>query len=202
MRNEQLRLFTPDDDSNLRNRRRLIIIPLDTFILSSVVIILLFILAFSLGVERGRKIYYANLESKENLEKDIVPDDGQPAKIQTKMENKLVAETKNEPVRPIVSISVPRPAQPQVKPDTTAKIETPKAGISGNYSIQIATYNKESYAQIEAKVLQAKGFPAFIAKKSNYVVLYVGPFKTKPEADKYLSVIKKTYKDCILRRLQ
>jgi cell division septation protein DedD len=77
-----------------------------------------------------------------------------------------------------------------------------KPEIGGNYSIQIASYNKESFAQSEAKVLQAKGFPAFVLNKTGYVVLYAGPFRTKPEADKNMGLLKKTYKDCILRRLQ
>lgn len=199
MRGEQLRLFTPDDDSNIKNRRRLIIIPLDTFILSSVVIILLFILAFSLGVERGRKIYYANLD-KENLEKNLVMEDEQPVKAQPKTAS-LPLEVKKEVSKPVAAANTPRVIQPQARTETVTATIVPKPEIGGSYSIQLASYNKESFAQAEAKVLQAKGFPAFVLKKTDYVVLYAGPFKTKPEADKNMGLLKKTYKDCILRRL-
>lgn len=200
MRGEQLRFFTPDDDSNRKNRRRLIIIPLDTFILSSVVIILLFILAFSLGVERGRKSYYASLENKENLEKDIVEDE-QLNKAQTKVVSNLTVEPKKEPNKPTNTVNVTRVVQPEIKNEVAAKVESAKPEAKTGYSIQIASYNKESFAQSEGKALQVKGFPVFILRKTDYVVLYVGPFKTKPEADKAIGLLKKTYKDCILRRL-
>lgn len=200
MRGEQLRLFTPDDDSNRKNRRRLIIIPLDTFILSSVVIILLFILAFSLGVERGRKSYYSSLENNENLEKDIVDDD-QPSKIQAKAENSLTTELKKESSKPTNTVNVPRAVHLATKNEAATKTESTKLEAKAGYNIQIASYTKESFAQADGKILQAKGFPVFILRKTDYVVLYVGPFKTKPEADKSLGLLKKTYKDCILRRL-
>ncbi|MFA6280962.1 MAG: SPOR domain-containing protein [Candidatus Omnitrophota bacterium] len=202
MRGEQLRFFTPDDDSNRKNRRRLIIIPLDTFILSSVVIILLVILAFSLGVERGRKSYSSSLENKENLEKDIVEED-QPGKIPARAESRVAVEPKKELSKPPVNaVNVTRVVQPEIKKETVVKAESIKSGARTGYVIQIASYNQESFAQSEGKVLQAKGFPVFILRKANYVVLYVGPYKLKPEADKSIGLVKKIYKDCILRRLE
>ncbi|MFA5270928.1 MAG: SPOR domain-containing protein [Candidatus Omnitrophota bacterium] len=197
MRGEQLKLFTPDDDSSIKNRRRLVVIPLDTFILSSVVITLLFVLAFSLGIERGRKSYYATLENKEDLVKDIIIDDEQPNKIQAKTET---INVKKEPIKTVNTVNIPRAVVPAVKKEVVPQVENVKAEVNVSYNIQIASYNKESFAQEEGKVLQGKGFPVRILKKTDYVVLYVGPFKTKPEADKSMRLLKKTYKDCILRR--
>jgi septal ring-binding cell division protein DamX len=195
MHGEQLKFFGDGNDSNSKPKRRLIVIPLDTFILSSVVIFLLFILAFSLGVEKGRKISFASddavtfPESSLRQETQALPLD---KKNSAKAEQKIV-------VSPVVKGNEIQTVQSQAG----AKVNIPAAdnNVKEGYYIQLASYNKESFANDEAKKLKSKGFPAYIAKKGNFIVLYVGIFKTSAEAQKNMGILKKNYKDCVLRRL-
>ncbi len=201
MRGEQLKFFSESNDSNSKLKRRLIVIPLDTFILSSVVVFLLFILAFSLGVEKGRRIVVASDDVVSLSEKDLRQEN-----INITTQNKTISG--KEPKIAVaqftgkaeVQSGVPAVKMTQV---TDKKIEAPQVPTNAKegYYIQIASYNKENFAEIEAKKLKDKGFAAYTAKKGSYVVLYVGTFKTITEAQKSMGLLKKNYKDCVLRRL-
>ena len=187
-----MKLFGAGDESNSKLKRRLVVIPLDTFILSGVVVFLLFILAFSLGVEKGRKISTESEDAVELLEKD------------SKRETiKAVTSDKNVPERQFVKTEIRQTQAVENTQITDKKIEATQAAINPKegYYIQLASYNKESFAEAEAKKLKDKGFPSFTAKKGAFVVLYVGTFKTINEAQKNMGLLKKTYKDCVLRRL-
>ncbi|MDD4954970.1 MAG: SPOR domain-containing protein [Candidatus Omnitrophica bacterium] len=190
MRGEQLKLFSEGNDSNSRLKRRLIVIPLDTFILSSVVILLLFVLAFSLGIEKGRKIAILSEDAVALPEKEL------------KTENVSVpAQAKALPVKEQKVIAGQITKQLPIAPIAEKKIEIAQpVAVKEGYCIQVASYNKESFALDEAKRLKDKGFAAYTAKKGSFVVLYVGNFKTSAEAQKTMRLLKKNYKDCVLRR--
>ncbi|MFA5337005.1 MAG: SPOR domain-containing protein [Candidatus Omnitrophota bacterium] len=199
MSGEQLKLFGAGDESNSRLKRRLIVIPLDTFILSGVVVFLLFILAFSLGVEKGRKNSLASEDAAEFPENAL------------KQETSIVAQNKNIPIRqqnivvskPVVGGEIRQMQAVKNVQIADKKIEAPQAvvNVKEGYYIQLASYNKESFADTEAKKLKARGFPSFTAKKGAFIVLYAGTFKTIAEAQKNMGLLKKNYKDCVLRRL-
>jgi len=190
MRGEQLKLFGASDDSNSKLRRKLIVIPLDTFILSSVVILLLFILAFSLGVEKGRKISILS-EDTVNLPEKVLQQENIKAPVQVKP---AAIKEQKAVVSPIAQQTTPQAAIKKTEPAQTA------VSAKEGYYIQIASYNKESFALEEAKRLKDKGFPAYTAKKGTFFVLYVGNFKTIEEAQRNMGLLKKNYKDCVLRR--
>lgn len=69
------------------------------------------------------------------------------------------------------------------------------------YIVQVACFVKEKTAHQEKKHLQKSGFPALITKKGKYLVVSVGEFETKQEAEKTKSILKKRYNDCFIRRL-
>jgi cell division septation protein DedD len=201
MRGEQLKFFSESNDSNSKLKRRLIVIPLDTFVLSSVVILLLFIMAFSLGVEKGRRLVIASDEVVSLPEKELRQD-----KINITTQNKTISGKEQKiavnqlPKRTETQQAIPAVKTPQA---VDKKIEVPPVAASAKegYYIQIASYNKENFALDEAKKLKDKGFPAYTAKKGSFVVLYVGTFKTITEAQRNVGLLKKNYKDCVLRRL-
>lgn len=192
MRGRQLHFFNSEDEKGSANRRRTVILPLDTLILLVIVMVLLLVLAFSMGVEKGRENSYANAEKNNSEAKNIIIPD-------TKLEN-VINKTEIEKQKIDKKIISP---QAQVKKEETIKIvsENKKTeNITQGYVIQVASYTKENFAQDEARKLQNKGFPTLIARKNNFVALYVGRFKSKEEAERNMGLLKKTYKDCILRK--
>ncbi|OQX80913.1 MAG: hypothetical protein B6D56_03715 [Candidatus Omnitrophica bacterium 4484_70.1] len=69
------------------------------------------------------------------------------------------------------------------------------------YTIQVATYLQKSIAYREKKKLEKQGFPVSISSKGRYLVIFVGNYSNEKEAQKVMSVLKKKYKDCFVRRL-
>lgn len=91
---------------------------------------------------------------------------------------------------------------------TTPRIEetkpiVPKEEIREikGYIIQVATYKKSPYAENEASNLKKKGFSSFTKRIGDFVVVYVGNFQNKDEAQLNLKKLKKYYSDCFIRKL-
>ena len=69
------------------------------------------------------------------------------------------------------------------------------------YTIQVASFKTDSYAQKEIKLLRKRGYEAVTLNKGEYVILCVGNFSDKEKAQSLLSELKRYYKDCSIRRL-
>jgi len=176
--NEQLYLFGLKKDPITQKGRFKVILPLDTLIFLSVALIILFVIFFSLGVEKGKKFASA-----------------------------VIAQTPTETVsnnqdKQKSALRLPLPkeqgnlAQPKEKTDTK-NIDK----LKDAFHIQIASFGKENAAQKEAESLIKTGYSVEIRKSGKYVVVYVGGFTNRKEAAEKMKSLKKKYKDCILRRL-
>lgn len=192
---KQLHFFRSEENAG-SSKRKIVAIPLDTIILLGVVFLLLFILFFSLGIERGRTM-------------PCRPDSQEVNSVTTKETNVIIPVSQNTglEVVPEKKYALSSPSVSDVsktKEDTAKKIEEDKRRevLGKKYAIQVVSCTKENSAQEEVKKLQRQGFPAYAAKKNNFIVVYVGVFNDKVQAERHMEVLKKTYKDCILRTVK
>jgi len=84
----------------------------------------------------------------------------------------------------------------------TIVVESPKQDLkTAVYTIQLATYKKQKYANQELNKL--KEHNAWVERQGNMWVIYSGKFKTQKEAKEVLAKIKKQnrYKDAFLRKV-
>jgi len=86
------------------------------------------------------------------------------------------------------------------------KVEPPKQPPvvltqQGPYTIQVASFKTNLYAQKEAELLKQRGFKALTLKRGKYIILCVGNFPNKETARPLLSELSKYYKSCYIRRL-
>jgi hypothetical protein len=72
---------------------------------------------------------------------------------------------------------------------------------SGNYTIQIASYQNWEQAQGAVGVLKKKTLSPLLFSKGKYTIVCVGNFSNKEKALLWLAELKKYYKDCFIRRL-
>jgi cell division septation protein DedD len=86
--------------------------------------------------------------------------------------------------------------QPQYPPSQQAQSSKGQA-----YTIQLASYKSNSHAQKEAAVLKQKGYSPLLLTKGEYIVLCVGNFSNKQNAQSLLPELSKRYGDCRIRRL-
>ncbi len=147
-------------------------------IMTVIGIVIIGIIAFSAGVERGKRLSVA-VRARET---PPVP----------------VSEVKKTVVTvPAPLVAAPREAvkQPQKSAPPLKFLE--KQG----YVIQLASFKNRSLADKEAKELKKLGFSPVILPKGNYSILCVGNIGDKQAATTLLSQLRKRYTDCYIRRL-
>ena len=174
--------------------------------------IMLTVFAFSLGVERGKKI--AGLEWGQNTavrERDatVVPKvvAGKTQLIQPLAKATMglaPSSAKNNVVSfnvVAVSNAAVHPIVPTGVTASTPLVSTAASPQTKPFTIQVASYKDVKYAQKEADVLKRKGFATVILPKGTYSIVCVGKFATSDEANSFTRRLKSYYKDCLVRRL-
>ena len=179
-----MNLFGFDSNKKSPSKSNNILLPLDTLILLGVVIILLLTIAFSLGVEKGRRTSHVAKAKKEevSVEAGLIEQAAPVIKPEPKSQVKVVEVT---PAVEAKEIAVSQPKGP-------------------SYIIRLATYTKENkdLAVKEMEKLKEEGFPAGLSDSGKYLILIVGEFTDRAEVDKKLAILKKTYKDCYIKKVR
>lgn len=145
----------------------------EKIILTIIVFVASGIVFFSLGVEKGKRISVLKTGSRLDIALKALP---QPAPQQSAP----AAEIKKE---------APAPEKEEVQYEAR------------NYTIQVASFTNRTSAQKEASRLKTKGMSVVVLPKGKYLIVCVGSFNKKEEAQSTLSKLKKNYQDCIVRRL-
>ena len=206
-----------------------IVLTFENVVVIFVFVIVSLIIAFSMGVERGRV--------KARLARPAAIQSAVPVAMTSVMPNAPIsaatprntdsvlsgtAIAANVPagavsVAPVGSmVRVANPvtvtASPAVVPAAPKVVAaSPKAvqpasekGVDKGYTIQVASYKSDVMAQKELAVLKKKGFESFVMTKGSYVIVCVGKFsgaQAQDEAKKMFNKLKKQYKDSIVRSL-
>jgi len=189
-RGKQLNLFGYDKKEGLTRRRQLITLPLDTLVLLSVVIVLLLVIAFSLGVERGRKI--AKVTEEEKI--------SEPAMLALAPETSPSIK-KEEGKEEFMEITLPPTKEDAKVIQPISKLVEMRRAEDKKYLIQVASYLTKKAAEQEAEKLKEKGHSVKIEQKGRYIVLFVGEFDSRQKAEDSMQILKQTYHDCFIRRL-
>ena len=79
------------------------------------------------------------------------------------------------------------------------KKEIPRQTIKP-YTIQVATFKSKEIMQEEVAKLKSKGFSTTVIGINGLYEVWVGEYADMNEATKALSLLKKTYKDCLIRK--
>jgi cell division septation protein DedD len=164
----------------------------ENLVILVILAIMIGLFSFSIGVERGRVLAAQALDEK-------------AAAAWSVGGRRLTAQTLNMP-----QVSKPVLASPMVKPVGNAGLihsVKPAAApvsnsfVSGNkWTVQVATYKNENYAQQEALGLKAKGYPTFIVKSKDFYLVCVGQFGSQAQAGSLFAKIQAKYQGSQVRR--
>ncbi|MDI6758123.1 MAG: SPOR domain-containing protein [Candidatus Omnitrophota bacterium] len=94
--------------------------------------------------------------------------------------------------------------QEQRKQDPIKKediFKKPAFVLNPNYTIQLASYKGRASAQAQAQRLKKKGLVTMLLTKGNYTVLCAGSFADKKTAQMNLIEFKKNFSDCCVRKI-
>lgn len=159
--------------------------------------ILVSLLSFSLGVEKGKKLIAGVNPSINDMR--LLP--------QTENKGSLplagIKETVNKETASPAAMKKEEKGSLGLNVETANEIKI-KAGENPdktNYTIQVASISHGKYVNNELNKLKNKGYSAFSLTKGKYAVICIGRFNAKEEAQRYLTRLKNSYPDCQIRRL-
>ena len=72
--------------------------------------------------------------------------------------------------------------------------------MPAKWTVQLATYRNENYAQQEAFGLKAKGYPVFLIKKKDFYFICVGQYGSLVQANAFFKKIQAKYHGSQVRR--
>lgn len=178
-----------------------VVLTFENLVVVFVFLIVSLIIAFSIGVERGRVKArlarpVAQLTTQSLVQNSVMPHP-QISVIPTAQpigkSNSLVSAT----VQPSVEVLPPA----VVAVPVIARPAPAEKGVDKRYTVQVASYKSQSMAEKESADLKRKGLASFVAVKGNYSIVCVGNFSTQDQAKQMLTKLKKRYKDSTIRSL-
>ena len=147
-------------------------------------IIMLFVISFALGVERGKslsgKVYQA-----EPIKQAVVPQVQPTVPTAIKPQDKTIAPSTNvTPVRTKQAVAVPKTViEDKNKP----------------YTIVAAAFSRQDFALSEVNRLKKAGIEAFVYYSDPYYLACVGAFANKDSALKSIGKIRQMHRDAYIR---
>lgn len=158
------------------------------------------IVSFCLGVERGKTIAMTKLSARFDVARAsavAAKNSGRSVQMST-FALPAASQPQSARTRPAASpVLKPQPQGPV--PEQAEPQQGPK-GQAG-YTIQVASFKNAVFATQETNALKKKGFPAAAVSQGEYTVVYVGKFTNKEMAQPLLSQLRQTYRNCYVRRL-
>jgi cell division septation protein DedD len=159
-------------------------------------IIVVMVLSYSLGVNQGRR--HVASQVVEQPQTDVAV---QPAPVEVP---EVAVQEKAAVEAPVTVLA----AKPSI--DNVLNLAVPagdKENIANDkkddtiYTIQIASFKGEKWANQEAEVLKKKGFESIVLPKGKHSIVCIGKFDRRNDAQTFSTKLKGRYKDCLVRRL-
>lgn len=69
------------------------------------------------------------------------------------------------------------------------------------YAVQVVAYKNPQLAETEKRKLEKQGYQVFVVKGKKYIIVYVGKYQAKEEAEKTLKKLRTDYKDAFIKKL-
>jgi len=200
----QFELF-PANSSTLEdvNKPRILLanltLSLESLVILSILGIMVALFSFCLGIERGKhsvaqaldeRVSAAwNITVKKPLPRTFIPSTAAIAAAPVAVKRQVPAVVRPASL-PALLAAKPRAGQAPVA----------QSGAGTRLTVQLASYKNEEYARSEALALRAKGFPAFLIKRSDYLLVCVGQFSNTQAAAALLKKLPAHYRLSPLRR--
>ncbi len=158
--------------------------------------IMVSLFSFSIGVERGRSLAAQSLDEKVAAVWNVggrrlaIP----PVTNPTIKAPVAVSSTTRISGNGGVVHSTVLPRAINTKPSMVKALPAPtvlnSASSSSKWTVQLATYRNENFAQQEALGLKSKGYPTFIIKSKDFFLICVGQFASQAQADVFFKKIQ------------
>ncbi len=153
----------------------------EALIIGLIGLVLTISIIFSLGVERGRNLEFAQAPSKD---------------VQAATEAEL-SEPQTQPTE--------KPVEVQKQPEVTPKKQgiekaVPAPSEEKPFTIQVASFKTRTLAEKELSRLKNIGYSSDLLKRGEFFIVCVGAYAKKELAQQTLKDLRRVYKDSYVRR--
>lgn len=162
--------------------------------------IMIALFSFSLGVERGRALAAQSLDEKVAAAWNVGGRRLAVAPVAPQAIKTVIPTAKVETSRSTVVAHMATVASKINNTKAFSSTVANSPSVSNRWTVQIATYRNENYAQQEALGLKAKGYPTFIVKSKDFYLVCIGQFGTPSQADSFFKRIQAKYQGSQVRR--
>ena len=138
--------------------------------------LVLYVVLFSFGVEKGKRMAFHEIEAEKNGERQIAEELAQTRPVQPE----TVVQTQENGVLP-----KPAPVLP-----SRAESKPSSAAFLGKFTIQTITFKSKVRAEQEVKKYQDKGLQSFIVPVGKFFQVCVDSFETVSDAKQKLGELK------------
>ena len=160
-------------------------VTLDKLLLASLAVLAVFVLAFSFGVEHGKRAMEKRLESLFPTQFETLPrETGLRDPIETSEEETVLVIDQKVPTSTSVGALPPGVPRPSI---AHKSLPLPDPVKQGKYTVQLVTYGKETLAAREVVLLKSKGHESFVIPSGNFFQVCANYFDTQSRARTVLS---------------
>ncbi len=189
---------------------------LESLVILSILGIMVALFSFCLGVERGK--YFAaqalderisavwNMAGKKPLSKPTAVVSATavaPKAIRNNGGYVNAVPVVKVPVAKTTKAPVARAAVVSPVPVNTVARHAPAVApvsTGTRFTAQLASYKSEEFARIEARALRAKGYPSFLIKKGDFMLVCIGQFSSAETASAAIKKLPPQYRSSQIRR--
>ncbi len=159
----------------------------ENVVLLFIVFIMLAVLFFSLGVERGKRMAKQGSGWPRKPSANIVPQNADEEKRFDCIEQPI-AETYQDTLKETVE-------------ETERHIQNISVQTVKPYTIQVISFKKEANVEREMERLKKDGYEVFTIPAREWFQICVGRYANKKDSEKDLNALKKRYPTCYVRRI-
>lgn len=162
---------------------------LDRIVFIAIGIILVMVVVFAIGVERGKSIERAEIE---------------PIRVKTAPESTAAIDAAAQPTQPVQpspakpTVAATVPAQKVVQPPAVRQ-EIPTDIGSKPYTIVAGSFRGKDAAQSAASTLKKAGLAAYVTQNDPFFVVCVGGYSSRGAAQDTFTKVKRSFKDAYIK---
>lgn len=162
-------------------------IPIEYTVISAIALLVLVIISYAVGVERGKS--FSGVRPVEVQE--ITPFADEQTTRETADED-LPEEMPSPEI-------AEKPAEEKVKEEAEKEVTV---SAEAGYVVQLASFRNERSARDEVNKLKRKGVEARMEKRGEWYQVYAAGYRTIQEAKRAKVELAADYKDCYIRQLK
>ena len=165
---------------------------LDQALVAAIALLVVFVLVFSFGVEKGKRFALAELKS-ERAKREKIIQEFRAKLFETGVANPVVLRMQEDEAPGKIEIAAPAS---KIQAGSVAAVESGPGALdgkkypAGKYTVQLITFTSQKMAEKEIGNLVQKGHQPFVIPSGRYLQVCANGFDSRESAEEFLRELK------------